>query len=144
MSRPWLPADHIVAASGVDADRLAQVCPRVNPAKVKVREAPWWLMRLWPKGISAMATPWALYATPQVIDRCRRGCEPRRNGALIVHELMHLEQLAREGTLRHIVRYVADYLRGRLRGLGHWDAYRSVGFEEEARAASRLVMGASR
>ena len=52
---------------------------------------------------------------------------------------MHVEQVRRAGPVRHTIRYVRDYLSGRRRGLGHWEAYKAVRFEEEARAAARLV-----
>jgi hypothetical protein len=58
----------------------------------------------------------------------------------MVHELMHVEQVRRMGAVRHSIRYVADYLRGRSGGLGHWKAYRAIPSEQEARAASRLVI----
>ena len=37
------------------------------------------------------------------------------------------------------MQYVGDYLKGRFRGLSHWDAYRAVRLEQEARAAARLI-----
>ena len=89
--------------------------------------------------IVAMTMPWAIYVHPDIWDRFTTGAEPKRDGPLIVHELMHVEQVRRQGPLTHSIRYVSDYLRGRLSGLRHWDAYRAVRFEEEARAAARLV-----
>lgn len=52
---------------------------------------------------------------------------------LVAHELVHVRQWREHGPLPFMARYVADYLRGRARGLGHWDAYRRVRFEIEAR-----------
>jgi hypothetical protein len=82
-----------------------------------------------------------VYLHPEVMARYRRGEDLAAAGRLVVHELMHVEQLHRTGIARHTLRYVGDYLRGRLRGASHWDAYRGVRFEVEARAAARLVSG---
>lgn len=126
--------------AGVDPARLVPVMPRVDPAEVTVQVAPWWLRSMWLSGISAMTLPWAVYVDPEVWDRFEGGNEPRRDAHLMVHELMHVEQVRRHGAIRHTLRYAGSYLGGRARGLGHWDAYREVSFEQEARAASRLVM----
>lgn len=53
--------------------------------------------------------------------------------ALLAHELVHVRQWRDLGAVRFLLRYVAAYLRARRRGLGHWDAYRAVPFEAEAR-----------
>ncbi len=78
--------------------------------------------------------PWAIYVTDTIYERLRTGAEPERSGPLVVHELTHLEQYARLGPLRHVTLYVGDYLRSRLlRRRSHWDAYREIRLEVEAR-----------
>ena len=133
----------IVSASGVDEHLLKEVCPRVDPAQVPVREAPSWFRLLWAKGIVAVATPWAIYVDPSTMRRLSSGIERERNARLIVHELMHVEQTKRLGPARHVLEYMLDYLAGRLRGASHWEAYRDVRFEVEARLAARTVTGAA-
>jgi hypothetical protein len=122
---------------GVDRTVLVDVMPRVRPERVRLRVAPRWFTALWAKGIAAVTTPWGVFVHSNTVDRF--AAADRSLGMLMVHELMHVEQLARHGVLAHTSRYVADYLRGRLRGLGHWEAYRAVRFEVEARAATSLV-----
>jgi hypothetical protein len=63
----------------------------------------------------------------------QRPAVAKRDGLLMVHELTHLEQYRRLGAGRHTARYVGDYLRGRVRGRRHWDAYRDIRLEREAR-----------
>ena len=126
--------------AGVPRSSIGSVMPRVDPSAVPVRPAPQPLLWLWPSGILAMTMPWAIYVHPDIWERFTTGAEPARDGRLIVHELMHVEQVRRHGAVRHGLTYLVDYGRGRLAGLDHWEAYRAVGFEDEARAASRLVI----
>ena len=55
---------------------------------------------------------------------------------LLLHELVHVGQWRREGTVGFAVRYVSDYLRNRMIGLDHKIAYRAIGFEAAAFEAS--------
>jgi len=129
-----------LAATGVDRDWLGRVLTRVDPSEVPVREAPRWFRALWARGIVGVAMPWAVYMTPAMMDRYEAAAEPRRLGRLLVHELAHIEQFRRLGAIRHIGRYVFDYVRGRLQRKGHWVAYKSVRLEIEARGVAALVM----
>ena len=54
------------------------------------------------------------------------------DAALLHHELVHVRQWREQGVLGFLTRYLSAYLRGRLRGLGHWDAYRGIPAEAEA------------
>jgi hypothetical protein len=48
------------------------------------------------------------------------------------HEEIHLEQLRRKGVIRFYSLYLAEYFSGRMKGLGHDEAYRNISFEREA------------
>ncbi|NND04560.1 MAG: hypothetical protein HKN91_17430 [Acidimicrobiia bacterium] len=133
-----------LAATGVDQSWLARVLPRIDTGTIQVREAPGWFMRLWAKGIVAVAMPWGIYFTPAMMDRYESGAEPLRLGQLLVHELTHIEQVKRSGLLRHTVTYVFDYLKGRLARKGHWDSYGAIRHEIEARSVAKLVMAGPR
>ena len=64
----------------------------------------------------------------------------RRNAGderLLRHELVHVRQWRELGTTRFLVRYLGAYLRWRLRGYGHWAAYRRIPLEVEADWESR-------
>ena len=135
---PRTAAD-VLPATGLAAGELRDVMPRVDPSQVRVRSATPGFVRTWAKCIRAVTMPWAVYFHPEVMARYTRGEGLERVGLLMVHELMHVEQLARMGAVRHSAHYVRDYLRGRLGGSSHWDAYRNVQLEAEARAATRLV-----
>ncbi len=56
---------------------------------------------------------------------------------LLAHELVHVEQYARFGVLGFLGRYVAEYLRLRVRGLDHRDAYLDLAMEREARQGAK-------
>jgi len=123
----------------IDPSLLRDVMPRVDPDRVRIRIAPRWFRWFWAKGIAAVTTPFGVFVRSDIAARIRPGDGDRRIGLLLVHELMHVEQLARLGIVAHTVQYVADYVRGRRRRLGHWEAYRAVRLEAEARAATALV-----
>jgi hypothetical protein len=122
---------------GVDRTVLADVMPRVRPDRVRLWVAPRWFTAVWARGIAAVTTPWGVFVHPTT--RPRFASADPGLGMLMVHELMHVEQLRRHGVPTHTLRYAADYVRGRFRGMRHWDAYRAVRFEAEARAATALV-----
>jgi len=133
------PAADLLRASGIDPDDLRELMPRVDPAAVRVQVASPTFRRFWVKGIAAVALPTGVYVQPAIMDRLRTGAEPERTGRLIVHELMHIEQWRRLGAIRHLRQYVGDYLKGRYRRLGHWEAYRGIRLEVEARAAADAI-----
>ncbi len=135
----YAPAAELLRASGLDPDQLAALMPRVDPAAVRVRVASRTFRRFWAKGIAAVALPTGVFVQPSVMDRLRAGSQPERSARLLVHELMHIEQWRRLGMVRHVSQYSADYLKGRLRRLGHWEAYRSIRLEVEAREAAAAV-----
>lgn len=56
---------------------------------------------------------------------------------LLRHELVHVRQWRDLGTIRFLVRYLGAYLRWRLRGYGHWAAYRRIPLEVEAEWEAR-------
>lgn len=63
---------------------------------------------------------------------------------LLRHELEHVRQYREHGVVGFLARYARDYLRLRLSGWGHWDAYRRIPFEVEAEwRAQRAVRTAA-
>ena len=58
---------------------------------------------------------------------------------LLRHEQVHVEQWRRLGIGGFLRRYLGAYLRWRLHGHGHWDAYRRIPLEIEADFLSRLA-----
>ena len=54
------------------------------------------------------------------------------DAVLLAHELVHVRQWRQLGVLGFLVRYVGAYLRWRVRGYGHWAAYRRIPLEVEA------------
>ena len=133
-----------LAVTGVDQEWLSRVLPRVDTTRIHVREASGWFMRFWASGIVAVALPWGIYFTPAMMDRYESGAEPLRLGQLLVHELTHMEQVKRRGVLRHGATYLIDYLKGRVARRGHWESYRAIRHEVEARSVAKLVMAGPR
>lgn len=64
----------------------------------------------------------------------RRGHE--LDADLLAHELVHVEQWRELGPVRFLWRYLGEYVRARLAGQRHWQAYAAISFEAEARARS--------
>jgi hypothetical protein len=56
---------------------------------------------------------------------------------LLAHELTHVRQYRRYGMAGFLGRYLGEYLRSRLAGASHNDAYRGISFEREAEGAER-------
>jgi hypothetical protein len=56
---------------------------------------------------------------------------------LLRHELQHVRQWRRLGLLRFSWRYLGAYAHWRLRGYGHWGAYRRIPLEVEAEWTAR-------
>lgn len=56
---------------------------------------------------------------------------------LLAHELTHVRQYRRYGMAAFLGRYVGEYLRARLGGASHREAYLGISFEEDAERASR-------
>lgn len=135
------PADYLLRAAGIDPNSLAKLMPRVDPSTVRVRVARASFRRFWAKGIVAVALPNGIFVQPSVMERFRAGVESERWGPLIVHELMHIEQWRRLGAVRHVSQYVGDYLRSRFQGYGHWESYRAIRLEVEARDAASQIRG---
>ncbi len=134
-----LSAGDALVLAGFDVAAVRRELASVEPYAVEIRPAPRWLQAMWARGIAALATPWGVFVREPVLSRLRQGAEPARDGRLVVHELTHLEQFNRLGAFRHLGQYLGDYLRGRWRRLGHWEAYRQVRLEVEAReVASRF------
>lgn len=125
----------MLAGTGFD---LARVSEMIGPARlddVQVRPAANLLRRLWGDGIQAMTVRRTIYVDPVVLAGPHESTAP-----LILHELVHVRQWRRLGMARFLIRYVFDYSRGRLAGLGHRAAYLGIGLEVEARdEAARLA-----
>ena len=58
---------------------------------------------------------------------------------LLLHEGVHVQQWRRLGVAGFLLRYLAAYLRWRLRGYGHRGAYRRIPLEVEAAWAERTL-----
>lgn len=106
----------------------------VDVGTVTVRPASTWMRRLWGDGIGAMTLGRKVFIDPALLV-----ADDSSLARVLVHELVHVRQWEDLGSFRFLVRYLGDYLRGRLGGKTHREAYLSIGLEEEARA----VVGAS-
>lgn len=56
---------------------------------------------------------------------------------LMNHERIHLMQQIEMLIIPFYVVYIGEYMKGRLKGLPHWEAYRNISFEKEAYACER-------
>lgn len=97
--------------------------------RVDVRPAPRWLRRLWIGDTAAMTFVSRVWMSQELLDG-----DPVRLGRLLVHELVHVRQYGQIGVVRFLGLYLFDYVRARIRGRSHRDAYRSIRYEAEARS----------
>lgn len=99
----------------------------IRPENAAVRVLPRCLAAIWPTWVDAMTTPWGIY-----LRRAPELWEPDSLERLLVHEMVHLRQWKTLGIVGFLRVYMSDYLRGRIRLLGHRAAYRSISLEAEA------------
>ncbi len=123
-----MTAEDALVAGSLDLDLARVLIHPIDPGQIEVKRAPRWLTRLWGRGIQAMTILNRIYVDPGFLGGHRRPL-----GLLVAHELIHARQWRDHGFIGFLLRYVADYLKGRRDGLGHRDAYMAVGLEVEAR-----------
>ncbi|RAL21674.1 hypothetical protein DL240_12525 [Lujinxingia litoralis] len=58
---------------------------------------------------------------------------------LLIHEMAHVVQFLRDGTTNFLARYLAEYSRGLLAGMGDHQAYLNISYEVEARLAETYL-----
>lgn len=97
---------------------------------------PFWLRPLLRKGIVAITLGRTVYlsralavAGDEVLERTLR------------HELAHVRQAVRLGTIRFLIAYLREYRKLRREGLDRREAYLAIGFEREARMAESVAEG---
>lgn len=119
----------ILGRAGIDSRTVEVVTGLLDLDGVVVLAAPRWMRIVWIGPVRAMTVRRRIYVAPAVLAG-----DPAVLGRLIVHELMHVRQWLESGALRFLLRYLSDYLRGRLSGRSHSDAYMAIRYEAEARA----------
>jgi hypothetical protein len=120
------PPSAILRAGGLDPNRVAEACGLPDVDVTSVKPAPAWMECMWRGPVAAMALPWGVYVKQDRIG------EPGL-AQLVMHELVHVRQWRTQGAGRFLLRYVGEYLGGRLRGLNHGQAYLAISAESEAR-----------
>jgi hypothetical protein len=98
---------------------------------VRLQKQPggWWLL------VGGPVPPGAAAITIGPIVSVRR--DAVHSARLLRHEAVHVRQWREHGFLGFLMRYVGAYARLRLRGYGHWAAYRRIPFEVEAEWEAR-------
>lgn len=121
-------AGRLLRAAGLDTEGLRELIAPVDPDKVNVWPASRWMRALWRPGIQGV-THWKwVFVEPEVLTG-----NGERLGRLVVHELVHVRQYVAGGYARFVVRYVGEYVRGRLGGKSPRDSYLAISAEVEAR-----------
>ena len=126
----------VLTASGISPGQVSSTLGDLNLEQVDIRPAPGWLTRIWGEAVSAMAVRTTVYIRPDTLN-----ADPSILGPLIVHELVHVHQWLQLGVVRFLWRYLGGYLKGRLAGLSHRDAYQAIPIEVEARETSDQLLG---
>jgi hypothetical protein len=96
----------------------------MTPAAIVRIGFPWWLRPFLDRHTIAITLGRRVYLSAE-----------HASEAVLRHELVHVRQVAELGLVRFVVRYVAEYMRNRRRGMSHDESYRAISFEVEAFAA---------
>ncbi len=110
--------------------------PDVSLDGVAFRPMPPVLERLMGKRAAAITIRSTVFVRSDIVDAVLTGAMPE----LTAHELVHVRQWREQGAVRFLCRYVSEYLRLRLFGLGHDDAYRRIGAEWAAYAEAAHIV----
>jgi hypothetical protein len=104
----------------------------ILPGNVRVRVGyPRWL--LLPRNVLALTLGHRIWVA--------RELPPAEMDVLLRHELVHVRQMERMGVVRFLVRYLGEYARNRVKGMGHDAAYRAISLEKEAFEAEKPGSG---
>lgn len=125
--RPDLPSFAPLVAAGLPIGR------------VRIVRMPASLTKLLGSGVHAMTIGKTVFVHADHFDAVVSGGEPE----LLAHELVHVRQWADRGAVRFLHAYVTDYLRLRMYGLDHRQAYRGIGIEDEAFTEARRIVAAT-
>lgn len=118
--------------AGLDASTVSRLVGAFDLGGVDVRPAPTWMRRLWRGPVAAMTLGRRVFLASDDLP-----AEVLRR--LLIHELVHVRQWQQAGAVRFLRRYLGDYIRSRLRGLGHESAYRGIRYETEAHHIAEAV-----
>lgn len=133
-------ASEAIERAGVSLDAVRDALPSVESDTVFVRPAGMIMRRTWATGVLAVTTPWGVFAHPRVMWWWQSGSNDRTLAELVIHELVHVEQLNNVGLVKHATKYLSDYLWARRAGLTHQQAYLGLDAEIEARQIARRVV----
>lgn len=121
-------AARALSGAGLDTDQVRLALHPIHPESVNLYPAGPLLRAIWAEGVKGMTLWRWVFIDPGVFEG-----SPVPLGRLTLHELVHLRQISELGWRRFLSNYLRDYLRGRLGGHGHQEAYRQIGLEREAR-----------
>ena len=121
----------LLEETGQNAEPLRALLGPIDPDQLRLRAASPLMRWIWGEGVGAMTLGNLILVDPDILN----GDEDRL-ARLTLHELVHVRQWRELGWLGFSRRYLADYLKGRRRGLSHRQAYLEIGLEVEARTRS--------
>lgn len=102
---------------------------RALRAQTPVHEAPGLVsMGLFPGNFGGIALPDRVIISTRLGNHMTNAVKEH----LIWHEIVHVEQMRRDGLGTFILLYAGDWVRGRLHGCGPFAAYEAIRYEREA------------
>ncbi len=113
-----ISATVVAERAGVDTGDL-------DLSEVSVRMMPRWMQIALGTSVAAITLGNSVFVAQDTYESVVSG----KNRALLIHELVHVDQWRREGSATFLSRYATEYVRNRMIGLDHRTAYRSIGFE---------------
>jgi hypothetical protein len=109
----------------VAAERAGVDTGDLDLSEVSVRMMPHWMQIALGTSVAAITLGNSIFVAQDTYESVVSG----KNPALLLHELVHVDQWRREGSVAFLSRYATEYVRNRMIGLDHRTAYRSIGFE---------------
>ncbi len=121
----------LLEETGHGTERLRALLDPINPDQLRLRAASPLMRWIWGEGVGAMTVGKLILVDPDILNG-----DKEQLARLTLHELIHVRQWGELGWFGFSRRYLADYLKGRRRGLSHRQAYLEIGLEVEARTRS--------
>lgn len=126
----------MIVPGSVVATRSRVEVDGVDPAAVTFRPIPSSLVPVLTGRVLAITLGRVVWVHPDALGSVIAGDEPE----LVAHELIHVRQWSEDGVVAFLARYLVDYLRLRVLGCGHHDAYRHIRYEWAAYSGATHIV----
>lgn len=125
-----IPASVALERAGIDPDMADFDAVALEAIAFEIM--PSWMRAVVGSRIGGVTIGTRVFLSEEVFEAVVHGERPD----IVAHELVHVHQWS-EGAASFILRYVGEYVRLRMFGLGHHGAYLGISYEDAAYRVSR-------